>query len=183
VVIKVEKLLKPLCYKNANTVPKKKSLDDCSYSHGVFKGTGYLSWCARWNYCSCRQLYCPVARYGMLFLQNVKFVYYLPNCTRFMPLMRTEYGQMLRSPLIRFSLWWSPFQYVLRDIQTVSVVFRRMGGYGNIIWYKVLTLYQFNISVQMVTMPQAKELRGNLSKFWGAEHENGIKHWELALVS
>jgi len=36
VIIKDGKLLKPLGYKNANTVFKK-SMDDCNYSHGVFK--------------------------------------------------------------------------------------------------------------------------------------------------
>jgi hypothetical protein len=36
VLIEDGKLLKPLGYKNANTV-KKKSMDDCNYSHGVFK--------------------------------------------------------------------------------------------------------------------------------------------------
>ena len=53
------------------------------------------------------------------------------------------------------------------------------GGYGNNTWYKVLTLLWF-VSVQVVRVPQAKKLWGekvpNLSKFWSAEHENGIKH-------
>jgi len=55
-----------------------------------------------------------------------------------------------------------------------------MGGYGNNTWYKVLMLLRFNVRVQVVTVPQAKKLWGekvpNLSKFWSAEHKNGIKH-------
>ena len=62
----------------------------------------------------------------------------------------------------------------------MSVVYHHMGGYGNNTWYKVLMLLRFNVRVQVVTVPQAKKLWGekvpNLSKFWSAEHKNGIKH-------
>ena len=122
--------------------------------------TWCLSWCARWNYFSCRQLYCPVARYSMLFLQNVKFVYYPPQYTRLMPSMRTEFGQMLRRLSIQFSLGWSPFQFILLDIQTVSVVYHHMGGYGNNVWYKVLTLWLVNVSVQVVSLCHTQKIKG-----------------------
>jgi len=42
----------------------------------------------------------------------------------------------------------------------VSIVYLHMWGYGSNTWYKVLTLLWFNVSVQVVTVPQAKKLWG-----------------------
>jgi hypothetical protein len=41
---------------------------------------------------SCSHLYHLVARYSMLFLQNINFLYYPPNYTKLMSLIRTGFG-------------------------------------------------------------------------------------------